>query len=36
MCGQGLAHLAGIFKFIHFVECFQKVPFADTENAVLV
>ena len=26
----------GVFKFIHFGERFQKVPFSDTENAVLV
>ena len=31
-----LTHLAGVFKFIHFGERFQKVPFSDTENAVLV
>ena len=29
-------HLAGVFKFIHFGERFQKVPFSDTENTVLV
>ena len=27
---------AGVFKFIHFGERFQKVPFSDTENTVLV
>ena len=25
-----------VFKFIHFGERFQKLPFSDTENAVLV
>ena len=31
-----LTHLAGVFKFIHFGERFQKVPFSVTENALLV
>ena len=31
-----LTRLAGVFKFIHFGERFQKVPFSVTENAVLV
>ena len=31
-----LTYLAGVFKFIHFGERFQKVPFSATENAVLV
>ena len=29
-------HLAGVFKFIHFGERFQKDPFLVTVNAVLV
>ena len=31
-----LTHQADFFKFIHFGERFQKVPFSVTENAVLV
>ena len=31
-----LTHLAGVFKFLHFGERFQQVPFSDTENTVLV
>ena len=31
-----LTYLAGVFKFIHFGEGFQKAPFSDTENVVLV
>ena len=31
-----LTHLAGVFKFIHFGERFQKVAFSVTENADLM
>ena len=31
-----LKHLPGIFKFVHFRERFQTVPFSVAENAVLL
>ena len=31
-----LNHLAGVFKFLDFVDRFRKTPFSVTENAVLV
>ena len=31
-----LTHLAGVFKFVHFGERFQKAPSSVTEDAVLM